>query len=59
LPSAWPGTVSPLALGVSSDATHITVGARRKRMPGNLVKVSTNVTGATFGSPFMIPPNAP
>jgi len=28
-------------------------------MPGNLVKVSTNVTGATFGSPFMIPPNAP
>jgi hypothetical protein len=45
--------------GLSSDATHIVIGARRKGMSGNLVKVSTDVTGATFGSPFMIPPNAP
>jgi hypothetical protein len=52
-------TKAPLALGLSSDATHITIGARRKGMSGNLVKVSTTVGGATFGSPFMIPPNAP
>ena|SRR6266850_1645387 len=52
-------TKSPLALGLSSDATHLTAGARRKGMSGNLVKVSTAVPGASFGSPFMIPPNAP
>src|SRR6266404_7647101 len=43
-------TKSPLALGQTSDATHLTVGARRKGMSGNLVKVATNVTGASWAT---------
>jgi hypothetical protein len=43
---SWRRAKSRRALGVDYGADH-------------LVKVSTNVTGATFGSPFMIPPNAP
>jgi hypothetical protein len=46
-------------IGSRSKTPNQPIGARRKDMLGNLVKVSTNVTGATFGSPFMIPPNAP
>ena len=49
-------TKAPLASGVGSTATTLTVGARRNGMSGNLVKVSTNVTGATWATPFLVSP---
>jgi hypothetical protein len=48
-------TKAPLALGLTSDATHFTAGARRHGMSGNLVKVSTTVAGASWATPFMVP----
>lgn len=49
-------TRAPLALGLSSDATHLTAGSRIAGMAGNLVKVATNVTGASWATTFMVKP---
>jgi hypothetical protein len=49
-------TAAPLGLGLSSDATHLTVAARRKGMSGNLCKVSTTIIGASFATPFLVSP---
>jgi hypothetical protein len=47
-------TASPLAFGLSSDATHLTVKARKRGIAGNNVLVATNVTGASWGTPHFV-----
>ena len=47
-------TPNKFATAQSSDATHLTVIARKKGPAGQVVFVSTNVTGATWGSVNLI-----
>ena len=47
-------TKAPLALGLSSDATHLIAKARKRGIAGNNVTVATNVTGASWGTPHFV-----
>ena len=47
-------TAAPLALGLSSDATHFIAKARKRGIAGNNVTVATNVTGASWGTPHFV-----
>jgi hypothetical protein len=47
-------TKSPLAFGLSSDATHLIAKARKRGIAGNNVSVATNVTGASWGTPHFV-----
>ncbi len=47
-------TKAPLALGLSSDATHLIAKARKRGIAGNNVKVATNVTGASWNVPHFV-----
>jgi len=47
-------TKSPLALGLSSDATHFIAKARKRGIAGNNVLVATTVAGAAWGTPHFV-----